>query len=341
MTDKFTFSVNSGAWGRYDTPAELEIDLNPFDLDRHALYLIEEDKQGNVIDNAVPFQINQENDHTSITLLLMGHTPPNTQRSYALVKPADMAEVTPLVTCTDGVEHQEQESYHIETPAATYFYHKFGAGFASIIDPDGNDWLSYRPYGGSDGKYRGIPNLAYPENHFHPGGTGCTSEIISNGPIKLKIASESTDGKWACTWEIFPAFARLTVLKVDHPYWFLYEGTPGGKLNEASDYCVRSDGTRLPLTQTWELPLPAPEWIYFGASNTQRVLYFVHHEADDHIDSFWPMEHNMTVFGFGRNGLEKFMTAIPSQFTVGFAEDGTFEAAQKVIDAAFRPLRIT
>jgi hypothetical protein len=52
------------------------------------------------------------------------------------------------------------------------------------------------------------------------------------------------------------------------------------------------------------------------------------------------MEHNMTVFGFGRLGLDKFMTQVPAHFTVGFAEDGAFESAQKVIDSAFRPVRV-
>ncbi len=335
MSKKISFSVNPGDWQRINQPVDIGIDPAQAGLG-NTFKVIEEDRQGNTIDEAVSFQW-----HTRVlTLLMTGQTPANAQRFYALVTADYTPSIEPLVNLTDGVDHQEQESYKIETPAATYLYHKLGAGFASIFDPDGSDWLSYRPFGGSNGKYRGIPNLAHPENHFHPGGTSCKSEIISSGPLKVKIASESNDGEWACTWEIYPFFARLTVLKVGHPYWLLYEGTPGGKLDEESDYCVRSDGVRLPLTECWELPLPAPEWIYFGASNTNRVLYLVHHEADEHIDSFWPMEHNMTVFGFGRKGIEKFMTKTPAQFTIGFAEDGTYQAAQRVIDSAFRPLEI-
>jgi hypothetical protein len=48
----------------------------------------------------------------------------------------------------------------------------------------------------------------------------------------------------------------------------------------------------------------------------------------------------MTVFGFGRLGLDKHMSQIPARFTVGFAPDGSFSAAQAVIDSAFRPLRV-
>ena len=55
-------------------------------------------------------------------------------------------------------------------------------------------------YGGSDGKYRGFPNLAHPENHFHPG-DGCRSRILKAGPLKITIAPASVDGKWACRWE--------------------------------------------------------------------------------------------------------------------------------------------
>ena len=128
------------------------------------------------------------------------------------------------------------------------------------------------------------------------------------------------------------------------PYWFLYEGTPGGnpggQLDEVGGTCLRSDGTRTPLSERWEGPLPAPGWVCFGAGNVARVLYLVHHAADEAIDSYWPMKHNMTVFGFGRLGLEKFLTQVPARFTVGFAEEGTFERVQATIDSTFRPLAI-
>ena len=56
-----------------------------------------------------------------------------------------------------------------------------------------------------------------------------------------------------CRWDVFPYYARLTVLEMRTPYWFLYEstpgGNPGGQLDEDGDYCVRSDGTRTPLSE--------------------------------------------------------------------------------------------
>lgn len=327
-----TIEVDAQTYARVDYIAEVALDSVPA-----GAHVIEVDDQGNVIDAAVPFQL----DDCTLTFMLTGTTAAHSTRRFQLAAGQPQKPTAAQIHLTDGVMHQAQESFRIETNSATYLFHKFGAGFASMIDPEGNDWLSYRPYGGSDGRYRGIPNLAYPENHFHPGGTGCTSRVISSGPLKLTIAAESRDGEWACTWDIYPTCARLTVLKVGHPYWFLYEGTPGGQLDEAGDYCVRSDGARLPLTECWALPLPAPEWIYFGAANTPRVLYLLHHEADDLIDSFWPMEHNMTVFGFGRNNTEKYMTQTPAHFTIGFADDGVYATVQETLNSILHPLKIT
>jgi hypothetical protein len=342
MSHNIGLSTHTGEWERTNYPVEAELNLAEFNLEAATLGIIEEDQQGNVLDESVPFQLDGgESGIATLTFLMTGTTPANTQRLYALVPSDTSPPIKPQVECADGIVHQEQESYCIKTPAATYMYHKLGAGFASLYDPDGCDWISYRPYGGSDGKYRGIPNLAHPENYFHPGGIGCSSELVASGPLKAKIISKSNDEKWACTWEIFPAYARLTVLKVDHPYWLLYEGTPGGQLEETADYCVFSDGTRRPLAERWEMPLPAPEWIYFGAPNTNRVLYLIHHEADNLIASFWPMEHNMTVFGFGRNGLHKYLTDTPAHFTIGFAEGSAFYQTQQIINAAFNPVEVT
>ena len=341
MPKTLDFVIRAEQWQQNNSIAEFSLNLAHYDFDQQTIQIMEIDQDGEILDLAVPFQVGQGEDLTRVIVLLRGQTSANTERYYRIASAMESIEVEPLLELTDGVIHQEQESYRIKTPIATYLYHKLGAGFASMFDVDGNDWLSYRPYGGSDGKYRGIPNLAHPENNFHPGGTGCTSRVVSQGALKVTIESESNDGLWASRWEILPTHARLTVLKVGHPYWFLYEGTPGGKLDEAGDYCVISDGTRRDLTERWEQVLPDPEWIYFGASNTERVLYLVHHEADQHMDSYWSMEQNMTVFGFGRNGLEKYMTETPSQFTVGFAESSDFDSAQQIINSAYQPLQIT
>jgi hypothetical protein len=327
--------VGANGFTRWDKPVEVEIESN-----LSVARVVEMDDAGSVINASVPFQ----RDPTGLILLLAGVTPADETRHFCVEFGTDGHATAPLVTLIDGAEDEGQESFKVVTPSATWFYHKQGAGFSSLLDPDGLDWLDYHPGGGSAGEYRGIPNMGYPEGYCHPGKRVSSSRVLADGPLCARIESVSNDGKMRCRWDIYPAYARLTVLRMRTPYWFLYEGTPGGnpggQLDEANGYCVRSDGMRTPLSVRWEGALPAPEWLYFGAGNVDRVLYLVHHEAHEEMDSYWPMEHNMTVFGFGRLGLEKFLTVVPAHFSVGFAENGAFERAQSTIDSAYRPMQV-
>ena len=146
-----------------------------------------------------------------------------------------------------------------------------------------------------------------------------------------------------CRWDIFPDYARLTILKMRTPYWFLYEGTPGGKLEIDSDICVRpteSGGLKTAASLKWDgdiVNLSGPgEWLYFADPKVKRSLFLIHHEDDEGIDSYWPMNEEMTVFGFGRNGLNKFMRTLPAQFTIGLCDEISFVDVSKVIDSAYR-----
>lgn len=342
MTYKITLTVTASQRALHDKPAEIVLDLRALGITNPHLHIVEQDQTGTIIDDAIPCQLDLlDNNEGVFTFLIKGITPRNTSRCYQLMEGVGKKPSKNLIELTDSVMHEGQESYKITTQNATYVYHKQGAGFASLYDRHGNDWICYHPFGGSDGKYRGIPNIAHPESYFHPGGTGCTSRIVHQGAIKVNIYSESLDGKWACTWDIFPTYARMTVLKVGHPYWFLYEGALAGELDETHDYCVRSNGVKQPLSVSWQEAIPTPEWIYFGSSKTSQVLYLIHHEADDLIDSFWAMEHNMTVFGFGRKGIEKFMTQTPAHFTIGFTQNSRFESVEEVIHSALHPLEVS
>lgn len=263
-----------------------------------------------------------------------------TQIYRFVVVPGQAREAeTGLVALETMNAYQGQETYRISTPNATYYYHKAGAGFASIVDNDGNDWLSFSLREGSRGIYRGIPNIAHPENYFHPGGAGCVTKPAHIGPLRVVLESQSADGSWACRWDIFAGFARLTMLKVAHPYWFLYEGTPAGNLEEDRDFCVRSDGVKRRLDETWEEVLPDPKWLYFSKPGHGRALFVANHGSDNIIDSFWPMEKNMTVFGFGRNGLCKHIKTVPHQFTIGICESVEFERCAPIINAAITQLQ--
>jgi hypothetical protein len=134
----------------------------------------------------------------------------------------------------------------------------------------------------------------------------------------------------------------MTLLKTNgSPYWFLYEGTPGGELDRG-DYWVRSDGVELSITEDWTGDLPDPEWIYFGDKSCNYILYIVNHQEDSHPDQYWSMESNMTVFGFGREYrcCGTYLNAAPAQFTIGFAKSGQFSDIKNVIEAVYQPMEI-
>jgi hypothetical protein len=357
--------VGAGDFERESRPVEVPLDFTPLlqKLDRTVpgsdlrIRLREVDAAGRVIREVVPVQFDRAVDDDAktnlrgtLTFMLTGPMMARTERFFQVSFDFERGEAGPSVVLVDQVEHEGQKSFRIVTPQATYYYHQQGAGFASILDRDGRDWLSYNPgdgpvsKSGSGGKYRGLPNMVHPEGCFHPGNDRCASRLLAAGPVKATIASESKDGKWACRWDIFPCCARMTVLKTDHPYWFLYEGTPGGKLDEDSDYCVRSDGTKTLANARWEGDIVAPRetagWLYFGDGALNRVLYLIHEEDDNEVDSYWPMNHEMTVFGFGRKDLNKYMTQVPAHFIVGFCESTDFKAVSRAVASAYHPVSI-
>jgi len=223
------------------------------------------------------------------------------------------------------VEHQGQASLRISTERATYVLHKEGAGLASLIDPEGRDWISYRPGGGAGGEFRGIPNLGAV---FHPGYTGekgSKTRLIEQRRERVVVDSESNDGQWAGRWVFLEDRAEFTVLKAPAPYWFLYEGTPAGRMDlEAAWYEVPGKGPR-PVTEILNEDLPDPEWALFGDSSTRRALLMMNHTGGSANDQFWQMEGKMTVFGFGRQYrcCGKYLTAAPAKFTVALLEDAS------------------
>ncbi|HEV3259023.1 MAG TPA: tyrosine-type recombinase/integrase [Gemmataceae bacterium] len=56
-------------------------------------------------------------------------------------------------TCLISFEHSACPFF--PKPTATYLYGKKGAGFASILDKQGHDWVSYRPGDKARGEFRG------------------------------------------------------------------------------------------------------------------------------------------------------------------------------------------
>ncbi len=157
---------------RVDLPAEVEVDFAALlkaagDRGRPhpgSLRVAEVDAAGNELDAEVPFQLGpppreegkEEPEGTApdtLVLLLKGETKASASRRFQVYFDTAGSRPPPArpgqVSLTERVRYEEQESYRIETPAATYYYHERGAGFAGLKDRDGHDWLSYRPTGGS------------------------------------------------------------------------------------------------------------------------------------------------------------------------------------------------
>jgi hypothetical protein len=370
---KYRAGIRVGAAGyiRQDRPVEIEIDFSMLlrrlgksdSIDPQQIVLYEQQNEELI---AVPFQFDMHEDFHpltnakgTLTFILDGTTQPNQVRHIELyfgnrngsgTNQSISVEAPVSVRIID--EHEGQESYHIAAQNAAYYYHKFGAGFASLEDCDGNDWLGYNPgvgpesKSGSGGKYRGTPNMGHPEGYCHPGNEVSDSRILSAGPIKVTLESQSKDGKMHCRWDIFGTYARMTVLTMRLPYWFLYEGTPGGKLDMSTDMCIRANGRDCIVTgvnEKWQGDIQAGdgvEWLAFADPSLNRSLYIVHHEDDQAMDSYWPMNREMTVFGFGRLGLDKYMRMVPAHFTLGLIDSTDAEEIRAAVNNACQPLHI-
>ena len=217
----------------------------------------------------------------------------------------------------------------IRTPNATYYLERSGAGLASMIDRDGHDWISFRSESGSraGGEFRGFPNAVHQSagNLFHPKNQNTDPAIVKVehiGRNRVTISAVSANGCWACRYDFFPTHCTFTMTQMssEHRYWVLYEGTPGGTYDDKDWWMTSAVREPQPMTMTHEGDIPAPEWIAFGDEKLKRVLFLLHHEDDDHPDKFYQMNRQMTVFGFGRFGVEKYLASVPQRFTIGFLE---------------------
>jgi hypothetical protein len=360
--------VNGAGYARQEKVAEVTLNLEQKlqegglsgAVDQTHLRLVEIDANEEVLDDQVPFQFDQDPGYLAVgqlVFLLQGTTGPYQTRMFDLYldtvdndngKPP--ALVTSLVQLEDGITWEGQASYHIRTRTATYYYHKQGAGFASLFSPEGFDWISYHPTGGPAGNYRGVPNVATyvggePVALFHPGETGGTSQVLHAGPLRLTIESATGDATWVKRWAIYPDYATMILVQKpdDLRYWFLYEGTPGGTI-DAGDYYVLPGGERRAIDMVLNTDLPGEEWAYFGDDAQEQVLYVINHQEDEAQDCHRVMDSSMTVFGFGRGSnsvSDKLLEAVPASFSIGFADAGAYDDVQAVIHSAYKPLGVS
>ncbi|MDX2475472.1 MAG: cadherin-like domain-containing protein, partial [Candidatus Krumholzibacteria bacterium] len=366
--------VDAATSDRQDRYVDASIDLTsylaglPGTLDVASLQVLEVDSNGSLLNDSVLFQFDQAenfdpttNAAGTLVFYLDGFTSGGVTRYYQLA--FDLAGVcldcpappaVPVPVSVDSLTYENQLAYQVTTPRATYMYHKQGAGLASLIDNDANDWISFHDIGGSEtaGEYRGIPNLVFTESDaansfFHPGFTNGTSRLVSAGPLKVTVHSQAgpPGNFWEVLWEFYPDYARMTVLTGGPadagPYWFMYEGTIGGSM-DAGDVVVRSDGTQtsaFDYAAKWEQTVAAPEWVYFRDTTAPRALFLSVDQADSSPDSYLPQGQSsmstpeMSVFGFGRvldtspNSLEGRLTGAGRSFTLGLVEDHTTATA--------------
>lgn len=355
-------TVKTGEIRRFDKAVSVNIDFADIyksvnikeKVDLGSLKLIKVDTLGNMLNDDVVFQFDSDpklSNSGTLVFIMSGYTPAYSECYYRLYFDSDSHNFerscfSEKIQIETSLDYQGEDAYKISTPQATYYYHQFGSGFASLIDVNGNDWISYRPEGGAAGHYRGIPNLAYDGlGEFHPGrGEGNKkSRLVYQGPARVRIQSESKDEEWGCYWDFYPAYATMTLFKKgENPYWILYEGTPGGRIDVDGDFWMDSSGEKRPVSQDWVGELSDPEWVCFGDKGLGRVLFFAHHEDDEASDQFWQMQQNMTVFGFGREYkcCAKYLTRVPAHLTIGFAENNDFEEIKAVVASAIQPVHV-
>ena len=357
-------TIDAAGYARADKVAEVAVNFTELlaevgessRFDPDSIRVVEVDG-GNVTDDEVPFQFDRAgnfdpvgNAAGTLVIMLTGTTPAGAARHYHVYFDVVGDAFTPpkipnYVSASTITDVHGYETFRLVTENGTYHYHKTGGGFASLFDVDEKDWISWNPAANGAGDHRGVPNMVHPNDggYFHPGRANVDSGIFRRGPLKLTIRSSSLDGQWLTVWEIFPTYARLSVVQtaVGKSYWLQYEGTPGGLLQLTIDTWTKSDGTTGTAGTSWSGDIPGEEWVYFTDPALERSLYAVHHVEDEIVDSYAPSSDKlMTILGFGRSGNFRFLTG-PRQMTFGLAEATAPADVAAIIHDAYKPLTTT
>ena len=245
----------------------------------------------------------------------------------------------PAIKISEVVD-QGIPSLKIETPSTTYVYDKAGGGFISMIDKNGNDWISFKnvdypPPGNAASQYRGIPNLGIggdDNDAGHPGFDKCVTKVIAPNVIETTTKT----GNWKFRWAFYDTFAKFTMVKTfpGAPYWFLYEGTPAGKYDPEKMYWGNNlDGKRVDFPDLLDNTgiYNNLNWVYVGQKGYPRILYLRQVQPDDKADLFSYMGNTpggskkspdgMVCFGFGRaHGTKPVLLNENLEFVIGFID---------------------
>ena len=350
---RLTVTVGAGGVSRDERPAEADIDFGFLvgtngggTFDPTTIRVLEVDGSGNVVGQPVAHQYDGGATGVGhLTWMMPGSTAASATRTFHVYfersgSGIGAAAVTPLVHLTrDGIVDSGLSAYRIESQLGTWYYDRNGAAFSSLVAPDGKDWIGWEPT--APASYTGIPNLT--DDWFHPAGTKARSTVAIDGPLRVVLDGESSDGQWAIRTEIFPRYARSTVnRKAANGYWFQYEGIPGGGANLDTAFSLRPGGGGLvqaPLAQNWDTELAGEEWAAWGVPAQGRSLFMAHHQDDGSADSHTLMFGNTVVFAYGR-GNAGWISEVPHQFTYGLLNTVDQNSIAASTRSAYRDLSV-
>ena len=321
-------TLNSGSYVRTDEPVSNSVDFasaisaagGSGALLTNSIDVVETDSSGNVVNSSVPYQFDETNGTSAGNLVIdmTGTTAANTNRFYKVEFATTGSFTAPTftnqVSVTSTTDNVGFNSFAIANATATYYMQKTTGGISEILDANSNDWVGFNSSGGSNGEYRGTPNLGvtgglHPsDGSFPDAGNDATVTQLTSGPLESSFHVVSTDGNVDVTYTFYNNFVTMTVnneAEASH-YWMLYEGTPGGSFN-SGDSLVASDGTNQTLGNSYDAPSgigagnsTTGQWASFQSASENRFIYFAQNTQDTNEDSYYDLNGQMTVFGFGR-----------------------------------------
>ncbi len=235
------------------------------------------------------------------------------------------------------IDRNGRKIFQVETRNGLYLYDSAAGRFASVFDSEHVDWVGHRDDSagypaGAAGYFRFLPDLVsgFPESHS---GNSTLDLCRSTWESPNRIRSVSIKGNMEWTWTFFNNYAVMAIIKSDsiNPYWFLYEGIPGGEYKPYRQYWGTSLGG--PWNDIPDLYFNEPfihhfQWIYFGDENINRVFFMAQAETDSFPDYFAYLGNTregvispdgMVVAGFGRGEDAKPYFIKPGRhFIIGF-----------------------
>jgi len=253
------------------------------------------------------------------------------------------------------VTWQDRVNFKIETTMGTFYWESAPnrSGFMSFVDKDGWDWIQ-SDYGLKKAPYRGFPNTIDRWGHPSEDNGTAYNKVIGPKSGKHLIIESEKPGSIKARVHVFETHMAMEVLSVkDAPYWFLYEGTPGGDFN--SKKYVLPDGSELspkPWCGVSDWPADGNgEWFYIVGKNSKVRLWFAHTPNDDTKSENFSgnatgKQPGMDVLSFGRtcenNNWTGFLKGTQHKVMWGFIHDEkmTHAEIQQMIRAIMKnPLK--